>query len=63
MNTKYKILYVKDGSYIGACMDMEREVNKHLKEGWKLIGGVSITVNDTGNIHFFAQAIYREPVI
>jgi len=35
------------------------QVEHHLQEGWRYVGGVSICVDDKGTIHF-AQAMERE---
>ena len=45
---EYKVIYV-----LRTISKFEAEVNQAIKEGWKPIGGVSITE------HYFAQAMIR----
>lgn len=50
---EYKIL-TSEIHYSG----LMKEVNEHIKNGWNLQGGVSVTVTQ-GNCKFFAQAVYK----
>lgn len=57
MDTEYKISYsiLENRNKI----NLELEVIKYLKEGWKLSGGVSIS-HSQGNTLIYAQAMVRE---
>jgi len=60
---KYKVIS-EEGEYCNSYSvynDFEKEVNLHLKDGWKLCGGVS--VGSIGNDHFcICQAMIKEEI-
>ena len=60
---EYKVVTVKDGFLDSATYEITREVNRLLKEGWRLQGGVSISshVEDCDDDQYcLAQALVRE---
>ena len=52
---KYKILEYDDSEYL------QKAVNISLKDGWKLQGGVSVTVSESDDYRYviYAQAIVK----
>ena len=55
---EYRIIYgVSCSDLNSAVTDLQRQIRRVISEGWKLQGGVSITMNK--NIYIVCQAIYR----
>ena len=46
---QYKIISKERYSVDSAVEELEREVNKHIQNGWELQGGVSITKSAYGD--------------
>ena len=38
----------------------DSEVNKHLNDGWKLQGGVSLAINHSSRDYYYAIAVVKE---
>lgn len=55
---KYRVIYISSFFTKSPLSDLTIEVEKHLKDGWKLHGGVSM-VKEKGAISF-AQALIKE---
>lgn len=55
---KYIILHSASGWFHVATGDMEEQVNKRLKEGYKLDGNLIVQVSD--NCCYLAQAMIKE---
>jgi len=61
---KYKVVTIKAGFLSSAMLAITQEVNRLLKEGWRLQGGVSISSHAEGggynDQYCLAQALVRE---
>lgn len=58
----YKVIVVSDSSKSLAVNELERQVGKYIYDGWKPLGGVSVSRSDDGYFQktVLAQAMIKE---
>ena len=61
---EYKVIYSKNELLFKAITELEEQVNRHIKNGWKLQGGASMILDNTPlwkDCQFvFSQAMIKE---
>lgn len=58
---QYKLVYARSCFDWGSFGELEEEVNKMIKKGWKLIGGVTVTQQNGS--YTVCQAMVKEDKI
>ena len=46
---------------MGEALNLQEEVNRHIRDGWVPLGGIAVGYSSASNLWWFYQAMIKEP--